>query len=267
MLTALVIRSVERARGLLTALLLLLCGFQFAIAIIASELDRTRTFALLSALVPAAVQQMAGGLVFTSYTGLAAFGFFHPVVVLVFCEAAIFLASEPAWEVEAGLVDLTMARAVPRRLAVTRTILVTCGALAAIALLMVFSARMALVAYAPPGAALPPPRTTLLLAANLLALGWWFAALSLLTSTLVRRRSVAIGIGGTAAVGLYLLNLFAEISSRAAALRPLSPYHYFNAPAILRGAGMTWPRDIGVLVGTTAVMLIAAYRVYRERDL
>ena len=267
MLTALVVRSVERARGFLAALLVLLCGFQFAIAIIASELDRTRTFALLATLVPAAVQQMAGGLVFTSFTGLAAFGFFHPVVVLVFCEAAIFLASEPAWEVESGLVDLTMARAVPRRLAITRTVLVAWGALAGIAVLMAVSARLALVAYAPSGAALPPPRTTALLAANLVALGWWFAALSLLAATLVRRRSLAIGIGGMAAVGLYLLNLFAEISSRAAALRPLSPYHYFNAPAILRGAGMTWPRDIAVLLATAAVMLIVAYRVYEERDL
>lgn len=267
MLTALVIRSVERARGLLAALLVLLCGFQFAIAIVAAELDRTRTFALLTALVPAAVQQMAGGLVFTSFTGLAAFGFFHPVVVLVFCEAAIFLASEPAWEVESGLVDLTMARAVPRPLAITRTVLVTWGALAAIALLMTVSARAALAAYAPAGASLPPARTTVLLAANLLATGWWFAALSLLTSTLVRRRSVAIGIGGMAAAGLYLLNLFAEISSRATAFRPLSPFHYFNGPAILRGTAATWPRDIAVLVVTAVLMVIVAYRVYQERDL
>ena len=267
MLAALVLRSAERARGLLAALVLLLCGFQFMLAMIAAELDRTNTFSLIATLVPPAVQQMAGGSVFTSFMGFAAFGFFHPVVVLIVCEAAIFLASEPAWEVESGIVDITLARPVPRRVALTRTVLVTAASLAGLAILMAVAARAAMHAFAPAHASVFPLRTTVLLAANLAALGAWFGALSLLVSTAARRRSVALGIAGTIAVAAYLLNLFVEVSTRWASLRPLLPYHYFNSSAILRGAAGTFARDVTVLLATAAIMTIAAYRVYEERDL
>lgn len=267
MLAALVFRSAERARGLLAGLVLLLCGFQFMLAMIAAELDRTNTFSLVAALVPPAVQQMAGGGGLASFMGFAAFGFFHPVVVLVICEAAIFLASEPAWEVESGIVDLTLARPVPRRVALTRTVIVTVAALAGLALLMAVAARAAMHAFAPAHASFLPLRTTVRLAANLAALGAWFGALALLASTMARRRSVVLGIAGMIAVTAYLLNLFAEISTRWASLRPLFPYHYFNSSAILRDDSGAFAYDVTVLLGTAALMTIAAYRVYEERDL
>ena len=266
MLIALVTRSFERARGLLAALVVVMCGFQVVLAILASEMARTNTFSLLTTLIPAAVQNLAGGMVFTTFGGFAAFGFFHPVVVLVFCGSAIFLASEPAWEVEAGLVDLTLARAIPRALVMTRTLLVTCGATTGIAFLMALAARVSMTALAQPGTAIPAFRTTTALAGNLLVLGWWFGALSLLGSAFARRRSVAAGVAGLAAVGLYLLNLYAEMSPRATAVRPLLPFHYFNASAILRGAS-TWPRDVAILLIAAAVMAAVSYRVYEQRDL
>jgi ABC-type transport system involved in multi-copper enzyme maturation permease subunit len=132
---------------------------------------------------------------------------------------------------------------------------------------MIVASRFALSTFAPAGAAIPPVRTTLLFAGNLLALGWWFGALSLVTSAFARRRSVAFGVPGLAAIALYLLHLYAEISTRAAAMRPLIPFHYFNAPAILRASDATWTRDVAILSVTAAIMVIAAYRVYEERDL
>jgi hypothetical protein len=267
MLIALVTRSLERARALIAALVVVMCGFQVVLAILASEMARTNTFSLLTTLMPTAVQNLAGGMVFGTFGGFAAFGFFHPVVVLVFCGMAVFLASEPAWEVEAGLVDLTLARAIPRALVMTRTLLVTCGATAAIAILMALAARVSMTAFAQPGAGTPALRTTISLAINLLVLGWWFGALSLLAAAFARRRSVAAGGAGLAAVGLYLLHLYAEMSTRAAAIRPLLPFHYFNASAILRDAASTWPRDVAILLLTAAVMAAVSYGVYERRDL
>jgi len=266
MLAALVGRSLQRSRGLLIGVAVLLGGFQVMMTVIARELARTNNFLQLAALMPAAVQGMTGTLVFTTFGGFASFGFFHPLVVLVISEAAIFLASEPSWEMEAGIVDLTLARAVPRRMVIVRTLCVACGAIAALAILMLASMRLGLGLFAPAGAAVPPIRTTALFAANLAALGWWFAAAALLVATLVRRRSAALGVSGIGAIALYLLHLVSEMWSRAAPLRGLSPYHYYNAPALLRGVA-DWPRDIAVLLVTAAIMVIAALRVYDERDL
>ncbi len=267
MLAALAARSFARARGLLLSLAALLCGFQVLVIVSAREIYRSQMFSQLTSLIPSGLQQMAGGLVFTSFTGLASFGFFHPIVILVFVEAAIFLAAEPAWEVEAGLVDLTLARPVPRAMMIVRTLLVAFGAAAAVALLMGISTRVALLAFAPPGIPWPRLKTTVLLATNLVLLAWCFAGLSLLVATMVRRRSAALGIAGLAAVLLYLLNVLAQLWRPAYSLRVISPYYYYNAPALLVLAGNTWQRDLAVLLGLTLVLSMAAYVVYSRRDL
>jgi ABC-type transport system involved in multi-copper enzyme maturation permease subunit len=266
-LAALAARSVARAKGLLIALAGLLCAFQVLVIVSAREIYRGQMFTQLASLIPSGLQQMAGGLVFTSFTGLASFGFFHPVVILVFVEAAIFVAAEPAWEVEAGMVDLTLARPVPRALMISRTLLVSFGAAAALALLMVLSTRLALHAFAPASVAWPRLETTTLLAVNLAVLAWCFAALSVLIATTVRRRSTAVGITGLAAVLLYLVHVLAELWRPAYPLRLIAPYHYYNAPALLASTGNGWQRDVAVLLGLTALFSGGAYFVYSRRDL
>lgn len=267
MLLALVGRSLSRARFLLLGLATLLGGFQLMIVVIAAEIQRTGTFNVLAALLPQFVQSLVGGLVFGSFAGLATLGFVHPIVVLVLVEAAIFLASEPAWEVEAGIVDLTMARPVPRGVLVTRTVLVAFGATAALLALMVGAMRLSLHGLAPAGVLWPPLRTQALLALNLMAVAWWFAALSLLVASFVRRRSIAIGGTGLVAVTLYLFHLVAEMSASLHRYRPFTPFHYFNSLLLVRGSSQEWPTDVALLLGTAAVLCLAAWRAYATRDL
>jgi ABC-type transport system involved in multi-copper enzyme maturation permease subunit len=267
MLSALVVRSLARAKGLLIALAALLCGFQVLVIVGAREIYRGQMFTQLASLIPSGLQQMAGGLVFTSFTGLASFGFFHPVVILVFVEAAVFLASEPAWEIEAGMVDLVLARPVPRALVISRTLLLAFGGAATLALLMALSTRLALRAFAPAAVPWPSIQTTTLLAVNLAMLAWCFAALSALIATMVRRRSAAVGIAGLMAVLLYLVHVLAELWRPAHPFRLIAPYHYYNAPALLALTGNGWQRDLSVLFGLTVLFAGGAYFVYARRDL
>jgi beta-exotoxin I transport system permease protein len=268
MLSALVGRSFGRARALLIALAVLLGGFQFLLVIIAAEVYRTQGFMQLMALIPSAVQQVGGGLIFSSFLGLASFGLFHPVIMLVFAEAAVFLGTEPAWEIEAGIVDLTLARPVPRALALTRTLIVICLTTSGLALFMVMCGRAALYLFAPPGTAWPPLRTAAAMAGNLMLVVWWFGGLAALTATLARRRSTALGIAGVTTVSLYLLHLVAEMWSRARLLRFITPYHYYNAPYLLAGRVNGWLlRDLAILFVATVLMWAAAYRAYERRDL
>jgi ABC-type transport system involved in multi-copper enzyme maturation permease subunit len=266
-LSALVVRSLGRARGLLIGLAALLCTFQVLLVFVAREISQDRMFSQLTAFIPANVQQMAGGLVFSSFGGLALFGFFHPVVLLVFVEAAIFLAVEPAWEVEAGMVDLTVARPVPRWMMLTRTLIVSCGSTAACAALMAVTSRIALLALAPAEAAWPRLASTVLLAVNLTALAWCFASLGLLVATSVRRRSAALGAAGLSAVGLYLLHLLAQLWQPASSLRHVTPFYYYNAPALLALSGNGWQRDVLVLVIAAMALCVSAFVSYERRDL
>ncbi len=267
MLIALVTRSIARARWLLLALLVLFSGFQLLVIISARDVYRGQLFSQLAALVPAGLRQMSGGLVFTSFAGFATFGFFHPVVILIFVEAAIFLASEPAWDVESGMVDLTVARPVPRAFVIGRTLIVACGAAAALAGAMVLSTRLALHAFAPATASWPRFDTTVRLGANLTAVAWCFASLSVLIAAAVRRRSAAVGLAGLTAVLLYLVHLLAELWRPARPFRVIAPYHYYNAPAILEMNDATWSRDIGVLLLVATALAACAFVVYQRRDL
>jgi ABC-2 type transport system permease protein len=267
MLPALIGRSLGRARGLLLGLVTLLCGLQFLLAIVARELQGSQAFKALTALVPGVFQQAMGSFFFGSYGGMVSFGFVHPVVVLVLVEAAIFLGSEPAWEIESGIVDLTMARPVPRGLATVRTLAIVFGATGCVLLLMLASTRIAAQLFAPAGTSLPRLRTSVMVTANLLAVTWWFGALSLLVAAIVRRRSQALGIAGLSAVFLYLFNFLAEVWPQARAFRFFTPFHYYNAPGLLMGSEREWPAHMTLLLVTTAILCVAAWRMYEKRDL
>ena len=58
--------------------------------------------------MPAFIQEAMGGVLVGSFSGAIALGFAHPLVMLSLASVAIYLASEPAGEVEDGLVDLVM---------------------------------------------------------------------------------------------------------------------------------------------------------------
>ncbi len=267
MLAALVGRSLGRVRFLLLGLTAVLCGLQLVIVAAAAELQRSGTLNALQGLFPQFFQSIAGGLVFGSFAGLASLGFLHPVVVLAVIEAAIFLASEPAWEIESGIVDVTMARPVPRGAIVARSAIVAFGATAAVLALMLVSMRVSLLALAPAGVARPALKTQALLAFNLLAEAWWFAALGLLAAAIVRRRSIAIGAAGLLAIALYLFNLVAEISPTMRPYRSFTPFHYFNSPLLISGSDQEWPGDVALLIVSAAALAVAAWRGYARRDL
>ena len=169
MLAALVGRSLRRHLGLVAGLAVVLSAFQVLLVLIARNLQREGLFSQLSALVPPVFLEAFGGSIIASFSGLSAFGFFHPVVVLTLCCGAIYLASELAGDVDEGLVDLIAARPVPRRLIVTRSAVVSGGVTAVIVVLMFLTNRVALAWLAPAGSQAPPTSAMLWVAANLLA--------------------------------------------------------------------------------------------------
>ena len=162
----------------------------------------------MAELMPSFLQRGLGSLVsvVTSFAGVVTAGYYHPVVMIVMALVAIFLATEPARDVEMGLVDLLLARAVPRHWLITRSLLIMLSSSVLAALVMAAASRLALHAFAPPAVTWPATRTVLSLAVHLVAVTSCFGAFGLAVAAGARRRSTAFTLVGGLAVLLYLVD-------------------------------------------------------------
>ena len=99
--------------------------FQIVIVGQAAEIERTQSFSRMAELLPGFLQRGLGSraMLLATFKGTVAFGYFHPVVCILIAGLAMYLATEPAHEVESGLVDLELARSVPRHRLLTRSLL------------------------------------------------------------------------------------------------------------------------------------------------
>jgi ABC-2 type transport system permease protein len=266
MLSALIGRSIGRARALLIALSGVLVLFQVFLVIAAAYFEESRAFSQIAAFLPMAVQQMVGAAVFVSFKGFASFGYFHPIVIITFVGSAIYLASEPAGDVETGMVDVILARPVRRALVITRSLAAMMIGTVAMAALMFIASRAAIAAFAPAGAALPPAAALLRLDANLIAVAWVFGSLALAISAVARRRAAAAGSAGVVALILYLLNFLSGVWPKAQAYGPLSPFHYYDAVPIMMGQTARWMPHLLTLLAMSAALCAVAYFSFSRRD-
>jgi ABC-2 type transport system permease protein len=267
-LRPLVFRSLARGRSVFLAVAVVLTGFQVMLVVVASALQTSRSFSLMSALMPMGVQQAFGpaALMLASFAGLATFGYFHPIVVLAIILVGVYVATEPAGEIEWGLFDLELTRPVPRRAVITRSLLVAFGVTTATACAMIAGTFAGLAIFAPPGADWPHGARILDLAAHLVLLSWPFAAAGLVASAVARRRGAAFGAVAVAVACLYLMNFVADAWAPAAPLRPYLPFHYFSGLAVASGTAPT-AHDLGVLAAAAAVLVGLAYWRFERRDL
>jgi ABC-2 type transport system permease protein len=257
-------RTLGRVAVLLSVLAALLAVFQAAIVAVASSLQESHGFERIAGLLPSFIQQGFGPAL-TSFAGMAGLGFFEPLIVMLVVQFAIYLATEPAGDVEARLVDLTLARPLPRHDLITRSLIVMTIATAGLSATMVAGLYISLWLLAPPGAVWPSTHVVFLLMAHLAAVGWCFGGAALAAAAWSRRRGAAQALVGVGAVALYLAEVVGEAWTRAAWASRLSPFHYFHGSGIL--SGLTHPaHDLTVLgvVGVSGVML--AYWQFNRRD-
>src|SRR5581483_2850197 len=129
--TAVLVRhSFARMRGLVLGLAALLGAFAFLLTQMAAYLFRHSAFASLAALMPDFMRNLAGpfSLAVMSFSGIVAFGYFHPMVVTALLALTIAVATEPAAEAEMLFVDLTLARPVQRADLLARTLFLAAAA-------------------------------------------------------------------------------------------------------------------------------------------
>ena len=176
---ALIRRTLGQGRYVLLGCWCLLCGLQLIIVGQAAAIEAQQSFGRLTELVPAFLQRGLGSraLLLATFKGTVAFGYFHPVVVMVVSVLAAYFTTEAAHEVEAGLVDLELARPVPRHTIVTRSLLAGAIAVGVAGMLMAAGTWIGLAVFASPQFDAPSAAIVGRLIVNLLAVAALFGAL------------------------------------------------------------------------------------------
>jgi ABC-2 type transport system permease protein len=259
--------SVRRTRTLVTLLLGVLAGFEVLLVVAAATLQQSGTFAGFVELMPPVVRQIFGDslIVFMSFSGIVCFGYFHPMIVAALSAFVIATATEPVAEIETRFLDLVLARPLRRAAVVGRSVLLVVVLPALVVGAMVLATLLSLRFLAPPEAGVS---TTLIvsLAANLWMLLECVGGVSLAVAAASRRRSSAAGLVGIATLVLFFIDYLARIWKPAASIVWLSPFHYYDAMAMVIGRPL--PGLHAMVLGVTAMTgMTLAFVVFSRRDL
>jgi len=265
---ALLQRSAAQARYVLIGSFALLCGFQLVIVGQAAEIERTQSFGRMAELLPGFLQRGLGSraLLLATFKGTVAFGYFHPVVCLLVSVIAIYLMTEPAHEVEAGLVDLELARAVPRHRLLTRSIVLTAASIAAAVLFMALGTWAGGRAFTDGHLDLPSAAARVRLLVHLAGVAACFGSFGLLMAVWSRRWVTAFTTAALVTVVTYLIDFLAIGWRPMRAVAWISPFHYYPALSILYGDAPT-ARNLTVLYSTAIVLTVLACWRWQKRDL
>jgi hypothetical protein len=261
-------RSLHQARYVLLGSLFLLCIFQLIIVGQASAIEQQNSFSRMAEFVPAFLQRGLGNraMILATFQGTVAFGYFHPVVVILVVVVALYLATEPAHEVEAGLVDLEVARSLPRHMLITRSLAAAAGAVMSATMLMGFGTWLGLRVFASPSHGGPSWRTLVTLLVHVAGVAAVFAGLGAAIAAGARRWSTAFFTTALVAVVLYLLDFLSIGWPMMRTLTWISPFAYYPALSIIAGDAPA-ARNLAILFSSAAVLCAIGYWRFERRDL
>jgi ABC-type transport system involved in multi-copper enzyme maturation permease subunit len=267
-LVALVWRSVNQARFILVGCVVILTVLQIVIVAQASTLEAQHSFSRMTDFVPAFLQRGLGSqsLLLVTFKGTVAFGYFHPIIAILVSVLAIYFVTELAHEVESGLVDMTLARAVPRHVVVTRSILLAVGAVGVAVLMMAAGTWLGLRLFASPEFDAPSAATRAQMLLHLAAVAACFGGFGLAIASGARRWSTAFTLAVLATVVMYLLDFLAIAWPLIRGIDRISPFHYYPALSILSGDAPAW-RNVVILLSAAAGFSAIGYWRFSRRDL
>lgn len=264
-MTAMIGRSFARISWMFAAVAGFLGVSQMLFTAVAASVSRSGEFERLSSMVPEFLQSALAPAL-TSFAAMTTVLYFDVLIVMLIVTWAVYVATEPAGEIETGLVDLVLARSVPRHRIITRTILVAAGTTLLLTATMGAASFAALALFAPPGAAWPTPRLLATMVAHLTLVAWCFGGVALAASGWARRRTAVLATIALSAAALYLLDLLATWWSPLRAAAYVSPFFYFHGGEIISGTANV-ARNLAVLGSAAVAASCLAYWRFERRDL
>lgn len=250
----------SRVRVPLIGVLVLAWGFAL-VALFASADDQTRSAGLDGNI--AIAFRLAGLDPLTAWTAL---GQIHPILLVAAFLFVIGLGVRSvAGELEAGSLDLTMARPLSRSSYLASHVAVLVPGTAVLALAYAAGTVTADRIFDPPGAQLQLGR--MLLAAGqawllFLAIG----TLALLVSALTSERGRALGVTIGIVLGMYVGNFLFALWSPLEPLTRVTLFRYFTPGPTIQFGDVAWG-DSAVLAAFSGAAMAAAFVVFARRDL
>ncbi|MCX6538510.1 MAG: hypothetical protein NT151_06190 [Acidobacteria bacterium] len=267
--TALLVRhSLRRMRTLLLVMAGALALFQVLLALAAQQLQQAGTFAQLASIVPSFVRELFGTalLAMMSFSGIMALGYYHVAIIAVLVALVITIGTEPVAEIEVGFADLILSRPIARVSALTRSVVLLAVGPALVIGAMAGGTFLGLWIAAPSPELKPLPSLIGSLALNLWALLFCWGGVALVIGSVARRRSVAGSITGAAATALMLTDYLSRVWSPLKPIARFSPFRYYNPLDLVMGHPLS-TTDVGVLLASGAVGIVAAYALFARRDI
>ncbi|HUF50686.1 MAG TPA: ABC transporter permease subunit [Longimicrobiales bacterium] len=261
---AIFLRQVRLLAPLLALVSTGLLLFEFLIVWIADSIDLGANFeALIAMILPPAMQRLVleqFGL--ASYPAAVAFGFKHPIVLISTIAYVIVAGSVPAAERETGLLDLILARPVPRaRYLAAHVLLLLVGVVALPAVLLAAASigisatgrtgEVSWTSYIAPVAALAP---------LLLLVG----AYTLFFAAGARRRGTAVALAIGITVAFFMFEVLASMWARLEPYEWATIFHYFQPVSVVNGEGVPW-HPLLLLGLAVALIGAAGIRFQRQR--
>ena len=260
--------SFRRSAPIVIGMAIVLAGFQFLLTQVAVFLMRSQAFGMLASLIPSYIRAMAGPsmVAFMSFGGVVALGYFHPIVLASLVGLAIAIGTEPAAEIETRFADLTLARPMARHEAITRTVILLVGTIAALIAVMTAATWTGLLCCTPATAERPAFSLIRSLAVALAAIALCWGAIALAIAAGARRRATAAGAAAVTTLAAYLVDYLGRIWDPARLAGRLSPFHYFEPMTIIAGGALS-ATNLAVLTAIAAAGIGIGYLRFARRDL
>jgi ABC-2 type transport system permease protein len=264
MIRSLLLRGLRQHATLLLALGAGLFLFEWAVVWVAARIDMGPGFRqFLEALLPPDVLEVIfSQFGFGSFQGTVSFGFQHPFTLVAGIAMVTVLATVPAHERETGLLDLILARPLPRWTYLTASAIMVLLTTLLATLSVLGGAALGLAVVEPPQAV---EWTAFLSSAGILGLLLLVVgAYGLLFATAARRRGVAVAQVVAVTLLFYWLDFMGEYWELLESARKLSPFHYFD-PALAAESGVP-PGAVMILAGVALVSALGAFLSFSRQD-
>ncbi len=176
------------------------------------------------------------------------------------------IGSEPASEIEAGFIDVTLSRPLARQVLLLRTLVLLVAVPAFVVGAMGLGTAAGAAWVMPP--TLPKPTTRLVwsLMLNLWALLIAWGGITLAVASVSRRRDRVASIVGLAGVAALLLDYLARAWKPLEAVAWMSPFHFYSPLNLVIGSRFP-AADVVALLAVGAAGWTVAFVLYAHRDL
>jgi ABC-2 type transport system permease protein len=275
MIGALLGRQLRHMRWILIGLALGLAAFEVFIIHLAEAFDAGPGIQQFLDMMPQIIHDLVNSQIAAqTFPAFVAFGFMHPAAMVGCTALIVLLATSPAGERDTGLLDLLLARPLPRTTYLTATVvgIVLVAVILPACMLAGCALGLSLVDVPDELPWTDYGMAATQLAALLMAIGGF----AMLVAVISQRRGTAIARILAVLLLAYVLDTMAKVFTALAPLQWLTPFHYFDPmgavldfdPLGTTADGRISPLgNLGILlvlaIGTTAL----AYRSYRARDL